>query len=71
MKLLRTKLAGVNITCFADKYKKLKKIENFENILIPNAVVLLILKNPALENSIFATAQRLKTWMRSTDVLIH
>ena len=70
MDVRRTILADVNITCFADIYKKMKEIENAEKSLITDVVGLcnLLTVNPALsctpEKS--STKRRLKIWLRST-----
>ena len=49
MDVLTIILADVNITCFADIYKKMKEIGKVEKSLIANAVVLsnLLIVNPA------------------------
>ena len=69
MDMLKTILADVNITCFADIYQKLKEIGNDEKNLITNAFVLCILLiiNPAttLKKDLF-NYKTLQTWLRST-----
>ena len=71
MDVLTIILADVNITCFADIYKKMKEIGKVEKSLIANAVVLsnLLIVKPATsctpERS-FSTSWRLKTCLRST-----
>ena len=49
MDVLTIILADVNITCFADIYKKMKEIGKVEKSLIANAVALsnLLIVNPA------------------------
>ena len=69
--MLRTILAEVNITRFADIYQKLKELENAENSLItdiPRSLQLVNRFNPATfctpEES-FSTTRRLEIWLRS------
>ena len=68
--MLRTILAEVNITCFADIYQKLKELENAENSLItdiPRSLQVVNRFNPATfctPEEYFSTTRRLEIWLR-------